>query len=98
MERTELTAKICPVHGPVSGEHCRVLVESTKTHRRYCHMEQDTPVVPRRELEATRQQLDRLLEAVERHRRAVGPPNHTFTDKHLYETAQQIRKEADDHA
>jgi hypothetical protein len=40
------TLKVCPVHGPVERDHCRVVVERTKTHTRYCHGEQEVEVVP----------------------------------------------------
>jgi hypothetical protein len=40
------TIKVCPSHGPFEGKLCRVVVERTSTHTRYCHREQEVEVIP----------------------------------------------------
>ena len=40
------TVRACRVHGPTGGGPCREVVERTRTHIRYCHMDEEVEVIP----------------------------------------------------
>ena len=74
--------KVCPVHGPTKGP-CREVVERTRTHTRYCHMEETVEVVAVAKHQAAlqaevekREEVEGQLEAErERIHRVVSTPN-----------------------